>query len=220
LWKSNPPVPVPVQLARVGLYLHVLQDTSSHATYCGDNAPSPPGGGDPGTYMYRASEDTVQLQFGNSCAMSPHLAGHVQETGTGPDALPLRDYVALNNTVDERIAFGNAVAKHHQGWIVNPKLLPPDTTCGKNARAQSAADLKALLVGTIVRGEPYSEAEVYRSGIVTRTLQSVSTQQRLREMNAALRDYNAAVKPAVPFEHLPGNSGDAKDTSVCWKPEK
>jgi hypothetical protein len=142
LWKSPKPTPVPVQIARFGLYLHVLQDTSSHATYCGDDAPTPPGGGDPGTYMYM-SDGTVTLSFGNSCATGPHLAGHIQETGTGDAPLPLRDYVALNNTVDELIVFGNAVARK-EGWIVNPELLPPDVVGGKSAQGQSAADLKGL----------------------------------------------------------------------------
>ena len=135
LWKDPAPVPVPVQLARIGLYLHSLQDTSSHATYCGDEAPSPPGGSSPGTYMYMGSNNQVTLAFGQSCASSPHLAGHVQETGTGDNPLPLRDYVALNNTVDELIVFANEVASKQPGWIINPDLLPPDVTGGKNASA-------------------------------------------------------------------------------------
>lgn len=219
LWKSNPPIPVPVQLARLGLYLHVMQDTSSHSTYCGDNAPSPPGGGDPGTYMYIASDGSVQVAFGNSCATGPHLAGHVQETGTGQAPLPLRDYTALNMTVDELIVFGNEVAKQN-GWIVNPELLPPDVTGGKNARGQTAADLKATLVGTIASGTPYSMAEVYKSGVVTRPLQLPNSFDRLHAMNLALGEYSKAVKPAVAFEHLPGNSANPNDTSVCWKAVK
>ena len=47
LWKDPNSDSVPVQIARIGLYLHMLQDTSSHATYCGDDGPSPPGGGNP-----------------------------------------------------------------------------------------------------------------------------------------------------------------------------
>lgn len=217
LWKSDPPVPVPVQLARIGLYLHVLQDTSSHATYCGDNAPSPPGGGDPGTYMFHAGEGRYRVSFGNSCAMSPHLAGHVQETGTGDAPLPLRDYVALNNTVDELIVFGNEVAKHQKGWIVNPDLLPPDVTGGKSGRGQSAAKLKAILVGRIVSGTPYSSAEVYKSGVVALPLQQPNALDRLHAMNAALGNYSASVKPAVAFEPLPGNAFDPRDRRVCWR---
>lgn len=224
LWKSPKPGPVPVQIARIGLYLHVLQDTSSHATYCGDGAPTPPGGCDPGTYMYMA-DGNVALSFSLSCATGPHLAGHVQETGTGENPLPLRDYVALNNTVDELIVFGNEVARHQEGWIVNPELLPPDVTGGRNGQGQSAADLKATLVGTIVSGAPYSRAEVYQSGVVTRPLQESTTSARLAAMNLALAAYGDAVRnrsanPArfVPFEHMPGNSADPKDTSVCWKP--
>jgi hypothetical protein len=154
LWKSPAPTPVPLQLARIGIYLHVLQDTSSHSTYCGDDAPTAPGGGDPGTYMY-ASNGNFLLSFGNSCATGPHLAGHIQETGTGDNPLPLRDYVALNNTVDELIEFRNNVALAH-GWIANRELLPPDVIGGKSAQGQSADDLKSTLVGTIVgarRGE-------------------------------------------------------------------
>jgi len=223
LWKSPVPTPVPVQLARIGIYLHVLQDTSSHATYCGDDAPTPPGGGDPGTYMY-LSNGVYGLSFGTSCATSPHLAGHIQETGTGDQPLPLRDYVALNNTVDELIEFGNNVALAH-GWIANPELLPPDVVGGKSAQGQSAADLKATLVGTIVQGTAYSRAEVYQSGVVTRPLQQPDSHARLSAMNKALADYGDKVRkqsahPAafVPFEHMPGNSADPLDESVCWKP--
>lgn len=225
LYLAPAPTPVPVQIARFGLYLHTLQDASSHATFCGDDAPSPPGGGDPGTYMYMKDRTTVQLSFGSSCAAGPHLAGHVQETGTGGDPLPLRVYVALNNTVDELIAFGNEVAKHEDGWIVNPELLPPDTTGGRNAQGQSAADLKSVLVGTITQGEPYSRAEVYVSGIVTAPLQQPDSQIRLNAMNKALANYSAmlagrAGSPSkfVPFQNLPGNSANPNDKSACWQP--
>ena len=223
LWKDAVPRPVPVQIARIGLYLHVLQDTSSHATYCGDDPPSVPGGCDPGTYMYMADDGTIRLSFGNGCENSPHLAGHAQETGTGSKPLPLRDYVALNNTVDELIVFGNEVARHHQGWIVNPELLPPDVVDGKNAQGQTAADLKAELVGTIQTGTAYSGTEVYTSGVVTLPLQQPNSLDRLHAMNAALAQHSATVRQRsknptafVPFEHMPGNSADPKDTSVCW----
>jgi hypothetical protein len=92
LYLAPNPGPVPVQIARFGLYLHCLQDSSSHSTYCGDDALAPPGGRDPGTYMYTAGDGHIQLAFGSSCASSPHLAAHVQETGTGdaPAAARLR----------------------------------------------------------------------------------------------------------------------------------
>jgi hypothetical protein len=223
LWKSKVPIPVPVQIARIGHYLHAMQDSASHSTYCGDEAPSPPDGGSAGTYMYMDGDD-VKLAFGNSCAMSPHIAGHVQETGTGDRPLPLRVYTALNMTVDELIEFGNNVAKHHEGWIANPELLPPDVGGGKSAQGMSAADLKTALVGRIVRGTAYSRAEVYRSGVVTEPLQRTNTIARLTAMNAALAEYGAAARarsahPAafVPFEHMPGNSANPDDESVCWK---
>jgi len=215
LWMSPTPQPVPVQLARIGLYLHVLQDTSSHATYCGDDAPSVPGGRDVGTYM-TASGNSVKFYFGEGCANSPHLAGHLQETGTGDAALPLRDYVALNNTVDELILFGNSVALQN-GWIANSELLPPDL----GARAQ---ELKKLLVGTITSGVPYTRGEVYESGIITKALQQTNTMDRLHAMNEALGKYSDTMKARssdpskfVPFQPMPGNSFKKDDRSVCWK---
>jgi hypothetical protein len=226
LWKDPVPVPVPVQIARMGLWLHMLQDTSSHATYCGDDAPAPPGGSDPGTYMFTAPTDPTifNVSFGSSCAASPHLAGHVQETGTGNSPLPLRDYVALNNTVDELINFGNEVALRHPGWIVNPKLLPPDVVGGKSGMGQSADDLKTELVGKIVQGTAYSNAEVYQSGVVTLPLQIKDPLERLHGMNRALGDYSAALgrgwkhsKAFIPFEPMPGNSFDPKSATVCWR---
>lgn len=221
LWKDPAPIPVPVQIARLGLYIHVLQDTDSHSTYCGDDGPTPPGGCDRGTYMYMTSS-AVNFSFGNSCAVSPHLAGHAQETGTGNNPLPLRDYVALNMTVDELIVFGNEVALKHPGWIVNPSLLPPNVTGGRNAQGQSSADLQKELVGTIVSGTAYSRAEVYKSGVVTLPLQQVKAMDRLHAMNSALGNYSDTVRkratgPFVPFEPMPGNSFDQANNSVCWK---
>jgi hypothetical protein len=223
LFKAPVPGPVPVQLARVGLYLHVLQDTDSHSTYCGDDPPSPPGGCDPGTYMY-LTKSAVNLSFGNGCVTGPHLYGHEQETGSGDEPLPLRDYVALNMTVDELIVFGNEVARKHAGWIVNPELLPPDVTGGRNAQGFSADDLKSTLVGNIVKGKAYSGTEVYRSGVVTKPLQQVNSMNRLHAMNRALGDYSETVRKQssrpgsfVALEPMPGNSFDSKDTSVCWK---
>src|ERR1700679_2266586 len=106
--------PVAGQTARSVLYLHVMQDTASHATFCGDDAPSPPGGSDIGTYMAQkptppGQPGSVRLSFGTYCATGPHIARHVQETGS--INLPLRDFTALNMTVDELIIFGNTVAK-------------------------------------------------------------------------------------------------------------
>jgi hypothetical protein len=224
LWKDPVPGPVPVELARIGLYLHVLQDTSSHSTYCGDDPPSAPGGCDPGTYMFMSTAG-VKLSFGNSCVTGPHLAGHIQETGTGTAPLPLRDYVALNNTVNELIVFGNEVAKHHEGWIVNPELLPPDVVGGKNVQGKSAADIQEELVGTIVKGQAYSGTEVYQSGIVTKSLQQVNAMDRLHAMNATLGAHSATLRARsanpsafVAFEPMPGNSFNPHDTGVCWQP--
>lgn len=222
LWLDPAAPPVPVQVARIGLYLHTLQDTASHSTFCGDDAPSPPGGSDVGTFMAMAAGG-VQLTFGTYCAVGPHIAGHVQETGTGDQPLPLRDYVALNMTVDELIVFGNGVARAN-GWIVNPQLLPPNVTGGKSAAGATAAELRARLVGTIVSGQPWTRAEVYRSGAVTRPLQQTAPTDRLHAMNAALMAYSderRAQAPATarftPFQPMPGNSASPGDTAVCFK---
>ncbi|HET9620900.1 MAG TPA: hypothetical protein VFP84_06025 [Kofleriaceae bacterium] len=222
LWLDPAMPPVPVQVARIGLYLHTLQDTASHSTFCGDDAPSPPGGSDVGSYMAMGSGG-VQLVFGTYCAIGPHIASHVQETGTGEQPLPLRDYVALNMTVDELIVFGNGVAKAN-GWIVNPQLLPPNVTGGRSAAGASAEDLRARLVGTIVSGQRWTRAEAYRSAAVTRPLQQPISLDRLHAMNAALAAYSDELRarsPAgqrfTPFQQMPGNSASPGDTSVCFK---
>jgi len=225
LWKDPNSDSVPVQLARVGLYLHVLQDTSSHATYCGDEAPTPPGGSSPGTFMFISDPrtNTVKVSFGSSCASSPHLASHVQETGTGDEPLPLRDYVALNNTVDELIIFGNEVALKHPGWIVNRELLPPNLV-EKNQQGFTANDLKAELIGTIVSGTPYSRAEIYESGVVTSPLQLADALQRLHALNRALGSFSDTLRKRSPharsfiaLEPMPGNAFDPQDRTVCWR---
>jgi len=222
LWKDPESPPVPVQLVRLGIYLHTLQDTSSHSTYCGDDAPSPPGGKDPGTYMVLGA-DKVRLVFGTSCASIPHLAGHLQETGTGSEHLPLRDYTALNMTLNELVIFGNTVAKA-KGWIINPELLPPDLSGGKNQQGKSASDLEAELVGTIVTGRAWTRGEVYRSGIVTLPLQQIKAADRLRAMNAALGTYSSQVRKQSSnpeqfkgLELMPGNASDPHSSGVCFK---
>ncbi len=229
LWQSPSKPPVPVQLARVGLYIHSLQDTASHSTYCGDDAPSPPGGADQGSYMRLdaptpgAPATTLTMLFGASCATTPHITGHAEETATGDAALPLRDYTALNMTLNELIIFGNTVAKA-KGWIANPELLPPDVVGGKNAQGQSAAELRAALVGAIASGKEWTRGEQYTSGIVTLPLQQLVTVNRLHAMNTALMSYSDALQQRsadaahfAPFTPMPGNARDARDTSQCFK---
>jgi hypothetical protein len=206
-------------VARIGLYIHTLQDTSSHSTFCGDDGPSPPGGKDGGAYM-AMGPGGVTLKFGTFCATGPHLADHVQETGTGANALPLRDYTALNTTLDELIQFGNTVALSH-GWIANPGLLPPNVTGGRSAAGASAADLKAKLIGQIVQGKAWSRSEIYASGLITLPLQQPVAQNRLAAMNAALIAYSqsltAAAPGLTPLRLMPGNAATAGDTSACFK---
>jgi hypothetical protein len=216
LWDDPQRPPVPVQLARIGLYLHSLQDTASHSTFCGDDAPSPPGGHDVGTYIAMPSTSGT-MAFGTG----PHLAGHVQETGS--DALPLRDFTALNITVGELIAFGNSVAKSH-GWIANPELLPPNLVGGKNALGQTATDLQTRLVGQIVSGQAWTRGEVYAPAAVTTPLQQAHATDRLHAMNAALMAYSNALQALMPpgahftpFEEMPGNSSHPNDTSACFR---
>jgi hypothetical protein len=216
LWLDPAKPPVPVQVARLGLYLHSLQDTASHSTFCGDDAPSPPGGSDPGTFMSLGSAG-VQLTFGTYCATGPHLAGHVQETGTGDQPLPLRDYSALQLTLDELIVFGNGIANPN-GWIVNPDLLPPDVT------GERAAGLRAALVGTITSGKQWTRGEVYVSGAVTKPLQVAKAQDRLSAMNAALLAWSQAAQAAyskgaayTSLQLMPGNAAKPGDTSACFK---
>jgi hypothetical protein len=222
LWQDPSAPPVPVQLARIGLYIHSMQDTASHSTYCGDDAPSPPGGADVGSYM-ALDANNLKLVFGATCATAPHIAGHAEETATGDAPLPLRDYTALNMTLNELIIFGNTVAKA-KGWIANPDLLPPNVTGGKNALGQSAADLQATLVGTITQGTPWTRSEVYQSGLTTRPLQQLTALNRLHAMNAALMSYSDTVqkqyadpKQFAPFQPMPGNARDVQDTSKCFK---
>jgi hypothetical protein len=110
------------------------------------------------------------------------------------------------------------------GWIVNPQLLPPNVTGGRSATGANAEDLRARLVGTIVSGQRWTRAEVYRSAAVTLPLQQPVSIDRLRAMNAALAAYSdeqRARAPAgqrfTPFQQMPGNSASPGDTSVCFK---
>jgi hypothetical protein len=220
LWKDPNSTSVPIQLVRIGLYLHALQDTASHATYCGDDAPSPPGGKDVGSYM-ALENDGVKLHFGSSCAATPHLAGHIEETATGDAPLPLRDYTTLNLTLEELIVFANKVAKPN-GWLSNPDLLPPDVVGGRNKLGQTAKDLENLLVGQIASGQEWTRGEAYTSAIVTKPLQLAQPQERLQAMNAAVIAYSEGLKRQLGstfagLELMPGNSADPKDRGVCFK---
>lgn len=220
LWKDPASTSVPEAIVRIGLYIHSLQDTASHSP-CADEAPGAAGNSDQGTYM-AFEGGGVKLHFGATCATVAHLAGHLQETATGDAPLPLRDYTALKMTLDELIAFGNRVAKP-EGWIVNPQLLPPDVTGGRNALGRNAQDLSDALVGSIASGTEWSGAETYRSGIVTRPLQQKEAIDRLHAVNAALLAYSEELRaapggePFAPFELMPGNAADPNDTGVCFK---
>jgi len=74
---------------------------------------------------------------------------------------------------------------------------------------------------TIQTGTKYSNAEVYKSGIVSLPLQQTDALDRLHAMNLALSNYSDGLRKKtrtlVPFEPMPGNSPDATSTSVCWK---
>lgn len=222
LWQDPEAPPVPVQLARIGLYIHSMQDTASHSTYCGDDAPSPPGGQDVGSYM-AFQGNRLKLIFGATCATAPHIAGHAEETATGKSALPLRDYTALNMTLAELIVFGNTVAKS-KGWIANPELLPPDVVGGKNALGENVSELQTKLVGTITKGTPWTRGETYASGLVTLPLQELSAIDRMYAMNAALISYSDLLQKKYPdprrfkpLQPMPGNGQNAQDKSQCFK---
>jgi hypothetical protein len=162
-------------------------------------------------------KDGVKLHFGLSCASAPHLAGHIQEAGTGDAPLPFRDYTTLNLTLEELIVFGNRVAKVN-GWLSNPELLPPDVVGGRNKLGQTAKDLQTLLGGKIVSGQEWTRGEVYTSGLVTRPLQMTEPKDRLTSMNAALISYSGnlakqlSAAEFIQLELMPGNSPDPNDT--------
>lgn len=224
LWLD--PVPtktVPVPVARFGLYLHSLQDRASHSTYCGDDAPGQRGTDDPGTYIAKQGPSTIHLTYGTGCAQQYHLLGHTQETATGDVALPLRDYTALNVTLNELVVFANTFGKG-AGLLSNPELLPPDVVSGKNAQGMTATAIASETVGKIVKGVAYSGAESYVSGAVTLPLQKVAAKDRMNAMAAAVASYSSTVKARsaspstfVAFSPLPGTSADAADTSVCFR---
>lgn len=222
LWLDPSHPTVPVQVARVAHYLHALQDRSSHGTYCGDDAPHENSVNDSGSYIATAGTNFA-FNYGETCAQQYHLQSHVQETGTGAAALPLRVYTALNMTLNELIVFGNSVALP-SGWIANKELLPANASGALNGQGRSAADLANEVVGTIVKGKAYTGAEQYASGVATLPLQQTAQAQRLAAMNAALVSYGSTVKGRsanpgafVPFTLMPGNAASATDTSVCWK---
>jgi hypothetical protein len=107
-------------------------------------------------------------------------------------------------------------------YVVN--FSPNGAGTDVRAAGANAADLRAQLVGVIVSGQPWTRAEVYRSGVVTLPLQQVSPIDRLHAMNAALQAYSDALqaKPVAgarftPFQQMPGNSASPTDKNVCFK---
>jgi len=103
--------------------------------------------------------------------------------------------------------------------VGSPPSLPDSRLSGQGRR-----HLPGRLVGTIASGQPWTRAEVYRSGAVTRPLQQPNPIDRLHAMNAALKAYSdeqRAQTPAAarftPFQLMPGNSASPGDTSVCFK---
>lgn len=94
----TPAEPVTADLARMAIYLHILQDRISHAA-CGDastvHEPDPSGYF---SFLYSTEQCTQDL----------HATRHYEEIGFPPAALPERVYSALRYTWNELVAFAQA----------------------------------------------------------------------------------------------------------------
>lgn len=123
-----------MQIAPLGLYLHTIQDSASHSTYCGDEAPAPPDGGDPGTKMFLNGND-VNLLFGNSCGASPHLASHLQETGSGERTSPAAGLYGSHFIIGDRfIEFSRGkLMRAYRGHRLGRAWSLPNTSSAVNA---------------------------------------------------------------------------------------
>ncbi len=81
-------ITVPAPIARMGIYLHLLQDRISHAK-CGD-----------ASYATVNSSNQIDVQYDMSlCTQDLHAYGHYQEVGFNP--LQTRTFSALTYTYDE-----------------------------------------------------------------------------------------------------------------------
>ncbi len=131
---------VPLAIARMGIYLHFLQDRPSHATYCSDLK---------GSYTQRLSNGNIQTNFNANCGAGPHAITHMMEYGTESVNLPLRSYQALSLTFDELVFFAKFIADF--SWFDTNNT---SNNGGKTAKAMTNSELSSLkgaVVGRIAK---------------------------------------------------------------------
>ncbi|MFO0738899.1 MAG: hypothetical protein U0270_23570 [Labilithrix sp.] len=102
---------VPAEIARLGFYLHALQDRISHA-YCGDSS------------YATASGNAFQYSYSvRACTNANHNTGHFYEVGQatgqsgGAYTLPLRDFTALQYAYDELKWFKETYRSSKPAWF-------------------------------------------------------------------------------------------------------
>ncbi len=114
--------PVPPEVARTGIYLHILQDRISHSA-CGDastvSGPSLPGG--LFTYDYGKTD----------CAQDVHAWRHYEEIGL--QSLPERSFSALSYAWDTLEDFIDANSTAHPQWFTTPTGLTKAEVVGSQA---------------------------------------------------------------------------------------
>ena len=125
---------VPEALARLGFYLHALQDRASHA-YCGDSSYASASGS---TFQYTYSQ--------RACTNANHNTGHFYEVGQATAQngavymLPLRDFTTLRYTYDELKWFKEAYRGQNPAWFKSDFTeLSKDALIGTSATDQDGA---------------------------------------------------------------------------------
>lgn len=125
---------VPEALARLGFYLHALQDRASHA-YCGDSSYASASGS---AFQYTYSQ--------RACSNGNHNLAHFYEIGQ-PAAqngaaytLPLRDFTTLQYTYDELKWFKETYRSSNPAWFKSGFTeLSKDDLIGTSSTDQDGA---------------------------------------------------------------------------------
>lgn len=170
---------VPAELAKLGFYLHVLQDVPSHS-YCGDEQS---GGANPGSYISGNASGMRYTYNLDRCTQNLHASIHLEEIGQGTTAgLPLRDYTALAVTYRELAAFKQQFATAHPEWFVT---LP---------KTYTEAQLVGTAATTVVNGTSTGR---YVPGLVARPLMTKGASARVTDMMNAMTQEGLTPLPGL-----------------------
>ena len=195
---------VPHEIARMGIYLHILQDRISHSAYCANVK---------GTFNQLITSNgapAFAVGYMATCDVAPNDAmNHMFEYGTEQGNLPTRSFLALSNTFDELVFFARLMKAAHPTWFASSAVAMKDNATIASLKAKTVGKVKGSCTEKV--DAPYTDASgnVWRNdvsecwaanntdtGIVTNPLRYADPTKRMSEF--------ANVQKTLAIAPMPG----------------